>query len=156
MSILSKVIKKIKYLQLKHSSPEKRPELLRKQLYHIGNGVRLWTYYFGTEPYLISIHDNVTVASEVRFINHDVSAITIHRYLGLPDDYIIDKVNKIELLENCMVGAHSMIMPGVTIGRNSIVAAGSIVTKPIPDNEVWGGGTCSLYNDHRYLCTETV
>ena len=155
MSVLRKVIRKIKHLQLKHCSPEKRPELLRKQLYHIGNGVRLWTYDFGTEPYLISIHDNVTVASNVRFINHDVSVFTIHRYLGLQDDYIIDKVNKIELLENCMVGALSIIMPGVVVGRNSIVAAGSIVTKSIPDNEVWGG-TCTLFNEYRYLCAETV
>lgn len=38
-------------------------------------------------------------------------------------------------------------MPGVTIGEGSLIAAGSIVTKSIPPNEVWGG------NPARFLCS---
>ncbi|MDM0011271.1 acyltransferase [Variovorax sp. J22P168] len=45
----------------------------------------------------------------------------------------------VELQENCWLGAGTMVMPGVTIGRNSIVAAGSVVTKNIPDNCVFAG-----------------
>jgi len=37
------------------------------------------------------------------------------------------------------IGGSSIILKGVTIGKNSIVAAGSMVTKSIPDNEIWGG-----------------
>lgn len=41
--------------------------------------------------------------------------------------------------ENAFIGAHSIILKGVTIGRNSIVGAGSVVTHSIPDNEIWAG-----------------
>ena len=37
------------------------------------------------------------------------------------------------------IGTHSTIMPNVTVGENSTVAAYSFVTKNIPDNEMWGG-----------------
>ncbi len=40
---------------------------------------------------------------------------------------------------NCWIGANVIIMPGITVGDNSIVGAGSTVTKDIPPNEVWGG-----------------
>ena len=96
---------------------------------------------------MIDIHDNVCIAANVHFITHDVSAITVKQYLRLPEDYVIDKVNSISLCSNCMIGAHSILMPGVRIGQNSIVAAGSVVTKNIPNNEVWGC-TGILYYDN--------
>lgn len=40
---------------------------------------------------------------------------------------------------NCFIGARSTILPGVTIGDNSIVAVGAVVNKSIPSGEVWGG-----------------
>ena len=43
------------------------------------------------------------------------------------------------LKKNSNVGANSTIMPGVTIGENSILGANSFVNKNIPDNEVWFG-----------------
>lgn len=40
---------------------------------------------------------------------------------------------------NVWVGAHSTLLPGVTIGDDAVVAAGSVVTKPVPAGEIWGG-----------------
>lgn len=40
---------------------------------------------------------------------------------------------------NAFIGAHSIILKGVTIGENSIIGAGSVVTKSVPDNQIWGG-----------------
>ncbi|WP_103192495.1 acyltransferase [Formosa algae] len=37
------------------------------------------------------------------------------------------------------MGASSIILKGVTIGENSIIGAGSVVTKSVPCNEIWGG-----------------
>ena len=37
------------------------------------------------------------------------------------------------------IGAHSIVLKGVTIGKHSVIGAGSVVTKNIPDNEVWAG-----------------
>jgi acetyltransferase-like isoleucine patch superfamily enzyme len=43
---------------------------------------------------------------------------------------------KVVLKNNCRIGSHSTILPGVTIGKNSIIGAHSLVTKDIPDNVV--------------------
>jgi len=49
---------------------------------------------------------------------------------------IDDKAGLVKLKMNCKVGSHSVIMPGVTIGENSIVGANSFVNCDIPDNVV--------------------
>ncbi|WP_018109325.1 acyltransferase [Bacteroides propionicifaciens] len=46
---------------------------------------------------------------------------------------------KVVIKENCWIGAGSIILPGVTIGENSVVAAGSVVTKDVPSYSVYGG-----------------
>lgn len=45
---------------------------------------------------------------------------------------------------NCWIGANTTICPGVTIGKNSVVGAGSIVTKDIPENSVAVGNPCKV------------
>jgi len=47
---------------------------------------------------------------------------------------IDNKQGKIILKENCKIGSHSTIMPGVTVGKNSIIGAHSLVTSSIPGN----------------------
>ena len=48
--------------------------------------------------------------------------------------------NGITIIEDDVwIGTAAIIMSGVTIGRGSIVAAGSVVTKDIPSCEIWGG-----------------
>ncbi|MEK7663899.1 MAG: acyltransferase [Patescibacteria group bacterium] len=47
-----------------------------------------------------------------------------------------EKNAKVVLKENCKIGSHSVVMPGVAIGKNSIVGAFSFVNKDIPDNVV--------------------
>jgi acetyltransferase-like isoleucine patch superfamily enzyme len=46
------------------------------------------------------------------------------------------KQGKIVLKKNCKIGSHSVIMPSVTIGENSIIGAFSFVNKDVPDNVV--------------------
>jgi acetyltransferase-like isoleucine patch superfamily enzyme len=52
---------------------------------------------------------------------------------------IDDKVGQVTLKKNCKIGSHSVIMPGVTIGENSIVGACSFVNRDVPDNVVAAG-----------------
>jgi maltose O-acetyltransferase len=40
---------------------------------------------------------------------------------------------------NVWVGANCVLLPGVTIGDNSLIAAGSVVSHDVPPNEIWGG-----------------
>lgn len=42
------------------------------------------------------------------------------------------------------IGGHSIILKGVSIGEQAVVAAGSVVTKSVPANEIWGGQSCQI------------
>lgn len=91
---------------------------------------------FGSEPYLIEIGNHVTVSADVAMITHDGGTWCVRdkeKYKG------IFKYGKIIIKDNCFIGMRSIIMPGVTIGANSIVAAGAIVTKDVPENSVVAG-----------------
>lgn len=46
------------------------------------------------------------------------------------------KEGKVVLKKNCKIGSHSIVMPGVTVGENSVIGAFSFVTKDIPNNMV--------------------
>ncbi|WP_348920395.1 sugar O-acetyltransferase [Enterococcus rotai] len=52
--------------------------------------------------------------------------------------------NQVTIENNCWIGANTTICPGVTIGKNSVVGAGSIVTKDIPENSVAVGNPCRV------------
>jgi acetyltransferase-like isoleucine patch superfamily enzyme len=45
----------------------------------------------------------------------------------------------ISIEDDVLVGTNSVILPGVTIGKGAIIAAGSIVTKNVPPNTIYGG-----------------
>lgn len=47
---------------------------------------------------------------------------------------IDNKEGKVVLKKNCRIGTHSVVMPGITIGENSIIGAFSLVNQDIPDN----------------------
>ena len=49
---------------------------------------------------------------------------------------IDNKQGEVYLKENCKIGSHSTVMPNVTIGKNSIIGANSLVLSDIPDNVV--------------------
>ncbi len=54
---------------------------------------------------------------------------------------------KVEIKDNVFIGAHSIILKGVTIGENSIIAAGSVLTKDVPPNQIWGGNPAHYIKD---------
>ena len=96
---------------------------------------------WGSEPYLISIGDHVLISSQVAFLTHDGATWCFREEGKYKDTY---KFGTIRVGNNCFIGFRSIILPNVDIGDNSIIAAGSIVTKSVPSGEVWGGGTCPL------------
>ena len=90
------------------------------------------------EPFMIELGENVYLAANVQFLTHDGSLSWLSRKMGLTDKRT-EKIGKIIIGDNCFIGARAMLMHDVTIGKNCIVAAGSIVTKNVPDNSVVGG-----------------
>jgi acetyltransferase-like isoleucine patch superfamily enzyme len=91
---------------------------------------------FGSEPYLISIGKHVTITARVSFITHDGGTWV---FRGQPGCDQVIKYGRITIYDNCFIGYGSTILPGVSIGPNSIVAAGSIVTKDVAPDTVVGG-----------------
>jgi maltose O-acetyltransferase len=87
----------------------------------------------------IEIGDNVTFAPGVHVLAHDGSTKS---HLGFTE------IKKVKIEDNVFLGAGSIILPGVVIGANSIVGAGSIVTKDVPPSTVVAGNPavilCSL------------
>ncbi|MGI6109292.1 MAG: DapH/DapD/GlmU-related protein [Eubacteriaceae bacterium] len=49
--------------------------------------------------------------------------------------------------DNCWIGAAAVICPGVTIGRNSVIGAGSVVTRDVPPNSVAAGNPCRVIRE---------
>lgn len=89
--------------------------------------------------WLIDIGDNVVIAPHVYLLAHDTST---KKYTGHT------KIGRINIKKNAFIGARTMVMPGVTIGENSIIGANSVVVRSIPDNVVAVGNPakviCSL------------
>ena len=60
---------------------------------------------------------------------------------------IDNKIGKVTLKKNSKIGSHSVVMPGVTVGENSIVAAFSFANRDIPDNVIAGGVPARVIKD---------
>ena len=58
---------------------------------------------------------------------------------GFTEGKFIQKYGKIEIDDNCFIGANCIILPNVYLGKNCIVGAGSVVTKSFPENSVIAG-----------------
>lgn len=54
---------------------------------------------------------------------------------------------KVVIEDNVFIGMDSIVLKGVTIGKNSIVGAGSVVTKSIPPNQIWGGNPAKFIKE---------
>jgi UDP-2-acetamido-3-amino-2,3-dideoxy-glucuronate N-acetyltransferase len=56
-----------------------------------------------------------------------------------------DKWSSVTIREKAIIGGGTTILPGVTIGVNAVLGAGSVLTKSIPDGEVWKGNPASFH-----------
>lgn len=107
----------------------------------VGEHTLIATKNFSSEPYLISIGNHCQVTTGVSIHTHG-GGNTIR---CIVDNY--DVFGRVRICDWAYIGAGSQIMPGVTIGAGSIVAAGSIVTKSVPPKTVVGG------NPAKHICT---
>lgn len=106
----------------------------------------LQPFNYGTEPYLISMGDNVHVASGVTFVNHDIISSMLN-YMFPDRKSIPGKKGKIIIGDNVFIGANSLILYDVHIGDNVIIGAGSVVVNDIPSNSVAVGCPCKVVDD---------
>lgn len=88
---------------------------------------------FGSEPYLIKLGNHVRVSFNVTFVTHDGGTWA---FRDIPQYSDVIKYGAIVVGDNSFIGCHSIILPGVTIGKRCVIGAGSVVTKDIPDGMV--------------------
>lgn len=94
-------------------------------------------------PELITIGNNVDMNKNFQILTHDWGSLVFRaKYHDL-----LNSTGKVVIGDNIYFGTDVIVLGGATIGNNCIIAAGSIVTKSIPDNSVAAGVPC------RVLCT---
>jgi acetyltransferase-like isoleucine patch superfamily enzyme len=115
---------------------------LRKKGVTIGDG----TTFFGhvsidsTRPCLVEIGRNCSLVDGVVILTHGSDwAVLLKKY-----GQVISSSGKVVLKDNVFVGTNAIVLKGVTIGENTIIGAGSVVTHDIPANCVAAGNPCKV------------
>lgn len=102
----------------------------------VGERTSIMTWRFGSEPWLISIGNHVRITSNVRFITHDGGSWVFREDEKYKD---VKKFGEIVIKDNCFIGNNVILLPDITIGPNSVIGAGAVVTKDVPPGTVVGG-----------------
>jgi acetyltransferase-like isoleucine patch superfamily enzyme len=110
-------------------------DCFRKSGIKVGDNCAIFSNIVTGEPYLISIGNNVTISTDVVFVTHDASIGVL-----LGKDKLSDLCGRIEIGDNCFIGTRSIVMYGVALSNNIIVAAGSVVTKSFNEERIIIGG----------------
>jgi len=111
-------------------------ELLRhhNMLHAMGSEVSINPGTYFADPKFTRLGNNVRL-STCTLIGHDGSVNMINRAY----DTSLDSVGKIDIRDNVFVGHGAIILPGVTIGPNAIVSAGSVVNRNVNEGEIVSG-----------------
>lgn len=154
------------YYFLDYRDNDKKREILEKLFGSIGKNVAIDMKFYCDFGKNIFIGDDVIIGSNCTFIDNEkiiigscvMIAPNLQIYTAyhpiLPEDRYIQNreandpiyfntcADPVEIKDGAWIGGGVIILPGVTIGKNSIIGAGSVVTRSIPDNCVAVGNPC--------------
>lgn len=136
--LLNKILRIYRHAQIRLYTEHTVAKFYRKTYgVKIGENCRIMDRrlgLFGGEPYLIQVGNDVTFAEGIKLITHDGgTGVLRNKYHG------INIFGEILIHDNCFIGVSSIILPNVEIGPNSVIGAGSVVTKSVPPNCVVAG-----------------
>lgn len=141
---------------------KKKGDWLRKHhvFAEVGENVRFGPWIIPSDASHITLHNNVIIASGVSLMCHDgvnllLSNMADHSYLKEGEQIPITH-SPIEICDNVYIGAESIICPGVKIGENTIIAAGSVVMNHIPPNSIAGGNPAKVIGKFSFLANMRV
>lgn len=169
-AIMSEQLKKLELLyDFNNTRPleqEKRQELMKKMFAEVGKNcyieppfhanwggahVHLGDFVY-TNFNFTAVDDSHIYIGSYTMIGPNVTIATAgHPILPELREKAYQYNMPVHIGKNCWIGAGALIMPGVTIGDNSVIGAGSVVTKDIPSNVVAYGNPCRVareINDH--------
>lgn len=151
------------YNNLAYEDKEKQQKILSELLGSKGNNVQITAPFFVDYGKFIYIGNDTEVNMNCVFL--DCNKITIgHHCLIAPNVQIYTAFHPLKAKERfagssnwavtrsapvkignyCWIGGGAIILPGVEIGDNSVIGAGSVVTKNIPENSVAAGNPCKV------------
>jgi acetyltransferase-like isoleucine patch superfamily enzyme len=106
----------------------------RGDFYSMGDHCSIDPHAYFSVPAHVRLGNNVRLATCSVFC-HDGAVNMINRAFGLR----LDSVGKVDLRDNVYIGSGSILLPGVTIGPNAIVSAGSVVRSDVAEGDVVAG-----------------
>lgn len=86
---------------------------------------------WNTEPWIITLGENVHITDGVKFITHDGGTLLFRNQV--PD---LEITKPIKVGNDVYFGNNVIVLPGVTIGNKVVIGAGAVVSRDIPDNSV--------------------
>lgn len=141
---------------------EKREKMLQKMFAEIGEGCYIEPplhtnfggahVHFGKNVYanfnLTLVDDTHIYVGDYTMIGPNVTIATAgHPILPVLREQAYQYNASVHIGRNCWLGAGVIVLPGVTIGDNSVIGAGSIVTKDIPANVIAVGNPCRVLRE---------
>ena len=132
MKEISYLIAKVKY-KLLNNNKEVVSDYFRRSGMKVGKRCNICCNIMTSEPYLVSLGNDVTISGNVTFVTHDNSIAKISpEYANI--------FGPIEIGNNCFLGQNSTILYGCTLADNIIVAAGSVVCSSFSESNIIIGG----------------
>jgi maltose O-acetyltransferase len=160
------------YNQTASTDFDKRQRTLSELLGHIGSNVNIDTPFYCDYGRHISIGNNVIININCTFVDcnrieignnvliaSNVQIYTATHSVDVNERLVADWSNNseipyfrtyampVKIEDNVWIGGGAIILPGVTIGKNSVIGAGSIVNKTIPENCVAVGNPCRVIRE---------
>ena len=131
---------------------EKNALVIKKSRLFKQYGGGYWhSAWIPANPDIISIGENVIVAADVRFYEHNMVSWIFNRNPHYKGPFVKRYYGGITIGNNVMIGARSIIMYNVNIGHDVVIAAGSIVTKDIPDYSIVAGNPARVIGSTKDL-----
>lgn len=114
-----------------------RAEYLRKRgaFYSMGENCYYHPRKVPADAFLISIGNNVSIATNVTFFCHDVFCQMLSQNRRYSGDFEVH-FDTITIGDDVCIGGNVTILPGVWIGNNSIIGAGTVVTKNVEEGTI--------------------
>lgn len=156
------------YYLCDYRDEEKKTEILRKLLGKIGKNVSIGAPFYCDHGKGIFLGDDIVIGMNCTFVdnaeihigNQVMIAPNVQIYTAshptLPQERLIDDwegvsptffrtfAKSVTIQDRVWIGGGTVILPGVTIGKNAVIGAGSVVTKSIPENCVAVGNPCRV------------
>jgi acetyltransferase-like isoleucine patch superfamily enzyme len=113
----------------------------KRVIFKMGNDCYISTGSNITDPALLRLGNNVRL-SDCTILGHDGSVNMVNRAIGAR----LDSVGPVTIKDNVFIGYGAIICPGVCIGPNAIVGAGSVVMRNVKEGEIVVGSPAKVVN----------